>query len=57
MINSELWVKNKVSDPVYGNQKKLSLCCMRPDYDHKIFNDKRVGYSLLMEALAMDSLH
>lgn len=27
---------------------------MRPDYDHKIFNDKRVNYSLLMEALAMD---
>jgi len=28
---------------------------MQPDYPHKIFDDKRKGYSLLMEALAMDS--
>jgi hypothetical protein len=28
---------------------------MQPDYPHKIFNDKRMGYSLLMEALAMHS--
>jgi hypothetical protein len=39
-----------------GGGKKLYLYCMRPDYDHKIFNDKRAGYFLLMEALAMDSL-
>lgn len=26
---------------------------MRPDYPHKIFNDKRHNYCLLMEALAM----
>lgn len=42
-------------DTGHGNQKKLSLYHMRPDYDHKVFNDKRLGYSLLMEALAMDS--
>jgi hypothetical protein len=29
---------------------------MLPDYPHKMFNDKRVNYSLLMEALAMDAL-
>lgn len=28
---------------------------MIPDYTHKIFIDKRIGYSLLMNALAMDS--
>jgi len=28
---------------------------MLPDYPHKIFSDKRFDYSLLMEALAMDS--
>ena len=28
---------------------------MIPDYPHKIFNDKRLGYCLLMEALAMDA--
>jgi hypothetical protein len=28
---------------------------MLPDYPHKIFSDKRVHYSLLMEALAMDA--
>jgi hypothetical protein len=28
---------------------------MQPDYPHKVFNDKRMGYCLLMEALAMDS--
>jgi len=28
---------------------------MQPDYPHKVFNDKRMGYFLLMEALAMDS--
>ena len=27
---------------------------MLPDYPHKIFNDKRGNYSLLMETLAMD---
>ncbi|MCS3799167.1 hypothetical protein GGD38_004539 [Chitinophagaceae bacterium OAS944] len=30
---------------------------MKPDYPHKVFNDKRMGYFLLMEALAMDSLY
>jgi hypothetical protein len=29
---------------------------MLPDYPHKIFNDKRSNYSLLMETLAMDTL-
>jgi len=28
---------------------------MRPDYIHKIFDDKRLHYFLLMEALAMDA--
>jgi hypothetical protein len=28
---------------------------MLPDYPHKIFNDKRCSYSLLMLALAMDA--
>jgi hypothetical protein len=28
---------------------------MQPDYPHKVFNDKRMGYCLLMEALAMGS--
>jgi hypothetical protein len=28
---------------------------MIPDYPHKLFFDKRTGYSLLMNALAMDS--
>jgi hypothetical protein len=28
---------------------------MLPDYPHKIFNDKRGNYSLLMETLAMDA--
>jgi len=28
---------------------------MLPDYPHKIFNDKRINYSLLMETLAMDA--
>jgi hypothetical protein len=28
---------------------------MHPDYPHKIFDDKRLDYSLLMEALAMDA--
>lgn len=27
---------------------------MQPDYPHKLFNDKRVNYSLLMLTLAMD---
>jgi hypothetical protein len=27
---------------------------MLPDYPHKIFNDKRGNYSLLMETLAMN---
>jgi len=26
-----------------------------PDYPHKIFGDKRISYSLLMIALAMDN--
>jgi hypothetical protein len=29
---------------------------MLPDYPHKIFPDKRMGYCLLMEALAMDAV-
>jgi len=28
---------------------------MKPDYPHKIFDDKRLDYFLLMEALAMDA--
>ena len=28
---------------------------MKPDYPHKMFTDKRGGYCLLMEALAMDA--
>jgi hypothetical protein len=28
---------------------------MLPDYPHKLFNDKRSQYSLLMETLAMDA--
>jgi len=28
---------------------------MTPDYPHKVFNDTRLGYCLLMEALAMRS--
>jgi len=28
---------------------------MLPDYPHKVFNDKRFSYTLLMVALAMDS--
>lgn len=39
-----------------GYPKKIIFVVMRPDYDHKLFNDKRMGYCLLMEALAMDSL-
>ena len=27
---------------------------MRPDYNHKIFDDKRLFYFLLVETLAMD---
>ncbi len=27
---------------------------MTPDYAHKIFDDKRTDYNLLMEVLAMD---
>jgi len=38
---------------------KLAVPCnriyMRPDYIHKIFDDKRLCYFLLMEALAMDA--
>ena len=30
---------------------------MLPDYPHKVFNDKRINYSLLMEALAMSAYH
>ena len=29
---------------------------MLPDYPHKIFNDKRSHYFLLMEMLAMDPM-
>ncbi len=29
---------------------------MTPDYAHKIFNDKRTNYNLLMEVLAMDGV-
>jgi hypothetical protein len=29
---------------------------MRPDYSHKIFNDKRSGYMFLIEALATDAV-
>jgi hypothetical protein len=28
---------------------------MLPDYAHKVFDDKRIVYCLLMEALAMDA--
>jgi hypothetical protein len=31
------------------------VAMMLPDYPHKIFNDKRINYSLLMETLAMDA--
>jgi len=30
---------------------------MRPDYAHKVFEDLRKGFNLLMEALAMDGNH
>jgi hypothetical protein len=29
---------------------------MIPDYPHKIFGDKRISYTMLMIALAMDAL-
>lgn len=29
---------------------------MTPDYPHKVFEDKRCHYNLLMEVLAMDDL-
>jgi hypothetical protein len=29
---------------------------MLPDYPHKLFNDHRSNFNLLMEALAMDSI-
>jgi len=29
---------------------------MIPDYPHKVFNDRRSHFSLLMEALAMDGI-
>jgi hypothetical protein len=40
-----------------GSEKLLvpSPCHMHPDYPHKIFDDKRLHYFLLMEALAMDA--
>jgi hypothetical protein len=28
---------------------------MMPDYPHKLFGDRRLGYCLLMTTLAMDS--
>jgi hypothetical protein len=34
----------------------LDLYLMKPDYPHKIFNDKRCNYNLLMEVLAMDGI-
>jgi hypothetical protein len=30
---------------------------MRPDYAHKVFNDERRNFNLLMETLAMDTLN
>jgi hypothetical protein len=30
---------------------------MRPDYAHKLFNDERSNFNLLMETLAMDTLN
>ena len=30
---------------------------MRPDYPHKLFNDHRDHFNLLMETLAMDTLN
>jgi len=33
----------------------IFVASMQPDYPHKIFSDKRMGYCLLMEALAMGS--
>jgi len=35
---------------------KLYLWPMLPDYPHKVFNDKRSNYILLILALAMDAL-
>lgn len=35
----------------------LNLLTMRPDYAHKVFEDLRKGFNLLMEALAMDGNH
>ncbi|MEP7109801.1 MAG: hypothetical protein ABI760_17530, partial [Ferruginibacter sp.] len=32
------------------------LLDMLPDYPHKIFSDKRTSYTLLMLALAMDTM-
>jgi hypothetical protein len=29
---------------------------MLPDYPHKIFNDKRICYCMLMETLSMDTI-
>lgn len=39
---------HKISGTLHSNN-------MRPDYIHKIFDDKRLCYFLLMEALAMDT--
>jgi len=40
----------------FRSEKYFYLCYgMRPDYPHKIFNDKRANYCLLMQALAMDA--
>jgi hypothetical protein len=39
----------------HGICGKLQRIHMRPDYIHKIFDDKRLCYFLLMEALAMDA--
>lgn len=33
----------------------VPLASVIPDYPHKVFNDKRNSYSLLMFSLAMDS--
>jgi len=41
--------------PAYLNSFSNFVPAMRPDYPHKIFSDLRVNFSMLMEALAMDS--
>ncbi|MBS1757574.1 MAG: hypothetical protein JSU03_09870 [Bacteroidetes bacterium] len=53
-------VKNKLrqiyNDAVECPISFYYICkTMMPDYPHKIFADRRMNYSLLMNALAMDS--